>query len=140
MDAKFPAISRLTMPCRRLQIRTAQVLELVALDCDAVGPEPQDRFLDEEHELAVSCSWISDPPARWRPADFSGHASAFRMHRTAPDDAVAPWFPGWRHPVLVPGCSWAYPARAGGPWLCSTLVLSSVLAAHGTHRTLSWQY
>ena len=30
MDAKFPAISRLTMPCRRLQIRTARIPVAVA--------------------------------------------------------------------------------------------------------------
>ena len=26
--------------------------------------------------------------------------------------------------MFVPGCSRAYLARAGGPWLCSTFVLS----------------
>ena len=31
-----------------------------------------------------------------------------------------------------------YPGRAGGPWLCRTLVLSSVPSAHGTRRSLSW--
>jgi hypothetical protein len=49
--------------------------------------------------------------------------------RTAPDDAVASGFPGGRHPVRAclrvrSGAGGCYPARAGGPWLWSTLVLS----------------
>ena len=38
-----------------------QVLELVALDCDAAGPEPEGRFLDDEHELAVSLEQVGLP-------------------------------------------------------------------------------
>ncbi len=38
-----------------------QVLELVALDCGAVGPEPQDRFLDDEHELPVPLEQVALP-------------------------------------------------------------------------------
>ncbi len=38
MDAKFPAISRLTMPCRRLQIRTAPSA--------VAGSTPPDAFAD----------------------------------------------------------------------------------------------
>jgi hypothetical protein len=37
------------------------VPELVALDCGAVGPEPQDRFLDDEHELAVLLEQVALP-------------------------------------------------------------------------------
>ena len=35
------------------------MLELVALDCGAAGPEPQDRFRDHEHELAVSLEQVA---------------------------------------------------------------------------------
>ena len=37
------------------------MLELVALDGGAVGPEPQDRFLDDEHELAVPLEQVALP-------------------------------------------------------------------------------
>ena len=37
------------------------MLELVALDSGAAGPEPQDRFLDDEHELAIPLEQVALP-------------------------------------------------------------------------------